>query len=224
MKHRFLHLQFLLLALLTIPTFFLSSAHSKLLATPPPDGAALYQQHCAACHENSKNERIPTRVAMKQLPPESILATLVSGRMAVQGAALSEEEKRVVAEYLAGKKLPAKADPDTAGVGKCVKNTPPSDFLKGAMWNGWGGELNGAHYQPTKTAGITPEQVPTLALKWAFGFPNGTQAFCQPTVVGGRVFVGSDRGNVYSLDAETGCSYWSFTADSSVRSAITSLA
>jgi polyvinyl alcohol dehydrogenase (cytochrome) len=33
------------------------------------------------------------------------------------------------------------------------------------------------------------------------------------------VFVGSDSGAVYALDAETGCTYWSFTADAGVRSA-----
>lgn len=223
MKHRFLKLPFPLLVFvfLVLPAFLLPSAESKLLTIAPPDGEALYKQHCAACHENSKNERIPTRTAMKQLPPESILAALISGRMAAQGSALNEEEKRAVSEYLAGKKLAAKGDPELAGAGKCASNTPPSDFLKGAMWNGWGGDLGGNHYQSTKAAGITPEQIPTLALKWAFGFPNGTQAFCQPTVVAGRIFVGSDRGQVYSLDAQTGCTYWSFNAEGGVRSAVT---
>ena len=42
----------------------------------------------------------------------------------------------------------------------------------------------------------------------------------QPTVVGGRIFAGSDSGKVYSLDANTGCIYWIFKADMSVRSAI----
>ena len=36
----------------------------------------------------------------------------------------------------------------------------------------------------------------------------------------GRVFVGSDIGYVYSLDAETGCVHWSFQAQAGVRTAI----
>jgi polyvinyl alcohol dehydrogenase (cytochrome) len=39
--------------------------------------------------------------------------------------------------------------------------------------------------------------------------------------VGGRVFVGSASFTVYSLDANTGCQYWSLRADAPVRAAIT---
>ena len=69
-------------------------------------------------------------------------------------------------------------------------------------------------------AGLRAAQVPNLQLKWAFGFPNGSSAYGQPAVAGGRVFVGSDNGFVYSLDAATGCVYWSFEAKAGVRTAI----
>ena len=61
---------------------------------------------------------------------------------------------------------------------------------------------------------------PRLKLKWAFGFPDDTQAAGQPVIVGGRVFVGSNGGMVYSLDASTGCVYWSYDAGGIVRTAI----
>ena len=57
-------------------------------------------------------------------------------------------------------------------------------------------------------------------MKWAFGFPNGSSAFAQPAVAGGRVFVGSDNGFLYSLDAATGCVYWSFEATAGIRTAV----
>jgi polyvinyl alcohol dehydrogenase (cytochrome) len=66
---------------------------------------------------------------------------------------------------------------------------------------------------------MTAADVPNLKLKWAFGFPGGTQAYGNPSIVGGRVFVGSDNGTVYALDAGTGCTYWSFKADGGVRAA-----
>ncbi len=62
--------------------------------------------------------------------------------------------------------------------------------------------------------------MPRLSLKWAFGFPDATSAWSQPTVAGGRLFVGSQNGTVYSLDARTGCIYWTFTAKSGVRTAL----
>src|SRR5213592_1840526 len=39
------------------------------------------------------------------------------------------------------------------------------------------------------------------------------------TIASGRVFFGSDAGYIYSLDAKTGCVYWSFHADSGTRTA-----
>jgi polyvinyl alcohol dehydrogenase (cytochrome) len=67
---------------------------------------------------------------------------------------------------------------------------------------------------------LTKEDVPRLTLKWAFGYPNGVSALSQPTVVSGRLFVGADTGYVYSLDANTGCVYWSFKTKAGVRSSL----
>ena len=61
-------------------------------------------------------------------------------------------------------------------------------------------------------AGFTAAEVPRLKLKWAFGFPGELSADAQPTVAGGRVFVGTQSGNVYSLSAATGCVHWFFQA------------
>ena len=69
-------------------------------------------------------------------------------------------------------------------------------------------------------AGFTAAEVPRLKLKWAFGFPGDVAADAQPMVAGGRVFVGSQSGNVYALNAATGCVHWSFSAAASVRAAV----
>ena len=63
--------------------------------------------------------------------------------------------------------------------------------------------------------------MPRLKLKWAFGFPTGYSANAQPSIASGRVFVGSDIGYVYSLDAATGCIYWSHEIGVGTRNAMT---
>jgi polyvinyl alcohol dehydrogenase (cytochrome) len=60
-----------------------------------------------------------------------------------------------------------------------------------------------------------------LKLRWAFGLPNSTSAYAQPTMMFGRVFVGADTGYIYALDARTGCVHWSFNAKRAVRTAMT---
>ncbi len=63
-------------------------------------------------------------------------------------------------------------------------------------------------------------EVPRLKLKWAFGFPGDLNANGHPTYAGGRVFIGSPGGKVYSLNASTGCIHWFLDAGSQVRTAI----
>src|SRR5262249_54099533 len=53
-----------------------------------------------------------------------------------------------------------------------------------------------------------------------FGLPNAESAYSQPAVIGGRVYLGSDAGVIYALDAATGCVHWSFAAKSGVRTAM----
>ncbi|MEO8100215.1 MAG: PQQ-binding-like beta-propeller repeat protein [Acidobacteriota bacterium] len=86
-------------------------------------------------------------------------------------------------------------------------------------WNGWGAGTGNTRYQ--RTTSITPANVGRLEVKWAFGFPGSRSVMGQPSVVGGRVFAGTDTGNVYAVDAATGCMLWSYKADAAVRTAIT---
>ena len=75
-------------------------------------------------------------------------------------------------------------------------------------------------FQEAAMAGLAAADVPKLELKWAFGFADAIRANAQPTIVGGRLFVGSATGKVYALDARTGCTFWEFSAYAPVRTAI----
>ncbi len=89
--------------------------------------------------------------------------------------------------------------------------------LGSAQWNGWGRGLDNTRYQPEPA--IRASDVAKLALKWAFGYANGSE-FGQPTVVDGRLFVTSSSGRIYSLDAKTGCTYWTYDAAAGSRTAV----
>ena len=87
-------------------------------------------------------------------------------------------------------------------------------------WNGWGVDPSQHRFQPSDMARLTQSDLSRLKLKWAFGFPGAARSVAQPTVVGGRVFVGSQNRSVYALDAKSGCVYWEYDAGKPVRSAI----
>jgi polyvinyl alcohol dehydrogenase (cytochrome) len=197
-------------------TAFVFLATSLCAAAADPDGAALYQARCAACHDNASTEsRIPKREQIAARSPETITAALFDGAMIGQASGLTIEEGRAIARFVTGKEFSVASDVPMA---KC-EATGKKISLAPGDWNGWSVDPDNSRYQAKP--GLNATDIPRLKLKWAFGFPGDTRAYSQPTVVGGRVFVGSMGGTVYSLDAATGCVNWSFKAEGSVRSAVT---
>ena len=182
-------------------------------------GIALFESTCGACHEHpSGGSRAPDRASLEARTPEAILDAITTGTMKDNAARLTDAQKRILAEQLTGKPLGV----SRMGLASAMKNQcsarPLADLASSPAWSGWGVDSSNARYQ-TKTL-LTADRVPTLTLKWAFAFPNGSSAFGQPAVGGGRLFIGSDNGFVYSIDATTGCVYWSFQAQAGVRTAI----
>jgi polyvinyl alcohol dehydrogenase (cytochrome) len=185
-------------------------------------GIAAFEEHCATCHASpAAGSRAPNRESLRQRTPESILDAMTSGAMLEQAKSLSADQKRQVAEYLAAKPLGASAAGEAAAMPNRCPATAFADPTKGPSWNGWGVDLGLSRFQTAANAGLTADQVPKLKLKWAFGFPNASSMYGQPTIAGGRVYVGADTGFVYSLDAKAGCVYWSFQAAGGVRTAVT---
>ena len=207
MAHRFV---FLLICLFSMPALIFAQ-----------DGAALYRRHCAMCHEAGAQTRAPSRDALRQLTPERIVYALesIASPMSSVGLARTREERRALAAYLSGKPFGTEKPLDLDRMG--CKQSGAFDPASGLGWNGWSPDPSNNRFQTAAAAGLDANQVARLKLKWAFAFPGDIEAYAQPTVVGGRIFLGSEGRRVYSLDRATGCVYWSFTADAGVRAAIT---
>lgn len=200
----------------------LSVMLSSGLALAQESAASLYGRNCAQCHDaGSPETRAPGRDVMKGMAPEAIVRTLDSGTMAPMARHLSVSERQAIADYLTGGSIArtttANAPPAS---GQCQVVPGFSQPFDEPGWNGWGADLMNRRFQPSEAAGITPENVGQLKLKWAFGFAGAVSANAQPTVVGGRVFVGGGDWKVRALDAKTGCLIWAFEPEAPVRSAI----
>lgn len=178
------------------------------------DGGAIYAQRCAACHDGSTDVRIPKKAEIATHTPESIMSVMFSGAMVIQASGLTQEQGRALAKFITGKEVSGTGL--VAPVNQCAFSPPMS--IGAADWTGWSTDTDNSRYQ-TKP-GLAAADVPKLKLKWAFGYPSAKVAYSQPTVVGGRLFVGSSSGNVYSLDAATGCTHWTFNAGPGVRTAV----
>ena len=182
-------------------------------------GFATFQTKCMSCHGNpTMAGRVPDPATLRQFSPEKIYEALTTGAMKTQGSSLSDDQKRMLAVFMSGRTFGSAEQGDAKNMpNRCEANPAMSDPSASPSWNGWSADVTNSRYQTAKGAGLTADQVPNLKLKWAFGYPTGVSAFGQPAVASGRVFVGSDIGYVYSLDAKSGCVYWSYQAKGNVR-------
>jgi polyvinyl alcohol dehydrogenase (cytochrome) len=181
-------------------------------------GAVMFGDYCRSCHSSQPKPGVPDPVAIKNMSPERIYASMVTGSMKDMANDLDDTQKRGVAEWMAGRKLGGTdlGDPKSMG-GACAGKSPVHNTA--AAWDGWSPQPTNARFQNDQSAGLTAAQVPNLKVKWAFGVPGAKSMYAQPSVFGDRVFVGSDNGWMYSVDAATGCLYWGFQAQSGIRSA-----
>jgi outer membrane protein assembly factor BamB len=123
---------------------------------------------------------------------------------------------------------PVKASTVEAGPAKASTVDARSQAPTAADWPAYLDGPAHASYNASQTA-ITPTTAPSLTQRWAFTTGGWFQA--SPTVVGDRVYIGSENGWFYKLSADTGkvlakvflgtepdltCSVWGITSTATV--------
>ncbi|MGH9535968.1 MAG: PQQ-binding-like beta-propeller repeat protein [Terriglobales bacterium] len=181
------------------------------------NGAEVYKTHCASCH-SSAAARAPSKAALQTMSLAQVLDALRTGAMKNVGSTLTPRERFAVAIYLGAR---ARHGTPLAARARCSVDAPPFRFAaSGATWMGWSPGRGNTRFQPAAAAGMTAADVPKLRLKWAFALGDETDARSAPAVDGGRIFLGTDGGAVYSLDARSGCVYWRAQVAGGIRSAL----
>ena len=181
------------------------------------DGAAIYKERCAGCHD-MPGERVPPTSALRAMSLLLIMNSLETGKMQLQAQGMTGAQRMAVATYLAAPS--SNATPPPASAFCSAKAKPISDLQRGPHWLGWSPQPDNTRFQDAKDAGISAADVPRLKLKWAFGLGDGINARAQPAVAGGRVFVADEVGKVYALDADSGCIVWTYGVGAPVRTGL----
>ena len=199
----------------------LANAAPSSTGTPPEsamaesgDGMALYQAHCAACHDGQV-PRAPHMITFSTIGAATILNAMNNGVMRAQASALSATEREVLASFLAGEAM-APPTPILA----CSDPIGELASIDTAAMQGWGGNAENHRHSDGAVVGLDRNNVDRLALKWVFAYPGALRARSQPLVHDGVIFVGSQSGDIYALDLESGCAHWTYAAGAEVRSSL----
>lgn len=174
------------------------------------DPQATYDSRCAHCHDGSV-AKAPHQIKFSLIGSAAIAQSLTEGLMKMHAQGLSAADIATLANHLGGTAtaaIPAK---------RCAASTLPQ--ARPAM-AGWSLNERGNRYIPANVAQLPKAEVAKLGVKWVFAYPGATRARSQPVPYGNALLVGSQSGTVYALDLETGCAYWTYSADIEVRSAI----
>jgi len=183
-------------------------------------GSTIFGNYCENCH--GKLDSAPAPALLKKMTPEHIYEVLTMGVMAPMTKDLTDQQMKDIAEWVGGRKL------ETGDIGaaskmpnQCSVSGTVKDLTSLPSWNGWSPGIADARFQDAKNAGVTADRISSYGLSWAFALPGADSMYGQPTVVDGKVFIASDAGYLYSLDAKSGCVHWSYAMGIGARSAPT---
>jgi polyvinyl alcohol dehydrogenase (cytochrome) len=179
-------------------------------------GATIYRGVCQNCHQGQA-PKAPSRTFLEMMTPEAIDRALSVGIMRRQAAGLTDADKRNVAEYLSGVKFGAPQQPTAA---RCTGAAATFDLDRKPDIVGWGFGLENDHFVPGTVAALSPADIPRLKVKWSFGYPASVRARSRPTFAYGALYVGSQNGVVYALDAKSGCIRWTFETTAEIRTPV----
>ncbi|MBV8903115.1 MAG: PQQ-binding-like beta-propeller repeat protein [Acidobacteriia bacterium] len=176
-------------------------------------GEALFRKACAPCHEPAVG-RAPGRRQLASFVPADVVKSLTSGTMKPMAAGMSAADINAIATFLTGREPSLSSGAASPDPPVC----PNASAFRTAVgdWSGWSIDPDNSRFQPDP--GLTAAEIPRLKVKWSFNYPGGN--YGQPTVAGGRLFVTSRSGAIYSLDARTGCRYWRFAQSVPSRTTI----
>ncbi len=176
------------------------------------NGEPDFKARCAGCHDPAV-DRAPSKAELEGRSAEDIYDAIKDGKMAPMAAGLDESQLYAIAYFLTHKApVPRSTAPDP---NPCPTQKPLD--LRAGVWNGWGVDPANSRYQPRP--GLATADVPKLKVKWSFSYSGTKNA--QATVFGGRVYVASMAGKIYSLDAKTGCVYWRTDQRAGIRASMT---
>lgn len=181
-------------------------------------GLAIYNQYCAACHDNAEATRSPTFATLQAMSARNLEFAMTQGKMREQASAINPADLQLLISYLVSDRA---AGADWVGAMKCPADraTPKLNAAAGA--NGFGYDLHNTRKLTAAQAGLKTSDFANLELAWSMGFPDSTAMRAQPAIVGTTLFYPvAEASSLYAIDvadAAKPCVQWVYRSTAPLR-------
>lgn len=184
-------------------------------------GKALYEQHCAVCHDKPDISRAVPFAQLRTMRLGNLFFSMTDGKMKAQAAMLDEKQRGQLVDYIAGRQM---LDERWIDAMRCAGPVPAARRGKsgegGASVLGFGFTRDNARHLTRTQAGLGTADVPGLELAWALVFPRTSTMRAQPAVVGNVVYLPvGDEARLFAIDVggEMPCFRWVYASDTPLR-------
>lgn len=178
-------------------------------------GQAVYQQHCAICHDNPGNTNAPEFSSLTQMTSGVVNAALTSGKMKAQGDLLTLQERSNLVGFLT-----TEAEGDDWIANHMCSADKRTVAFGDVKVRGFGFDLHNSRFLTSEQTGIDKSDFKNMELAWTFAFPGVTGMRSQPAIVGDTLFMPvAENAKVYAINiAGEPCLQWVYQSESILRS------
>jgi polyvinyl alcohol dehydrogenase (cytochrome) len=183
-------------------------------------GKAVYDKHCAVCHDHPEESRSRSFATLQRMIPALIAHAITDGRMKEQAKMLTQEERTDLVGFFTGQ---TRDDNLWVAQHMCASADQPLVLNETATVSGFGLGLKNHRYLSAAQSGLSTADLSRLELKWSLSFPNITMMRSQPAIVGNTLFLTPvDSQQLYAIDiSEQPCVRWVYQADMPLRTSLT---
>jgi polyvinyl alcohol dehydrogenase (cytochrome) len=187
---------------------------------PAHPGQALYQQHCAACHDHPVETKSVPFETLRGMRYVALHYTLTRGKMKLQASPMNEAQLGQLLDFVVGRQI---VDESWIARLQCPAGRRKPVLTAAPTVGHFGFDARNTRALTREQAGLSTEDLGNLEPAWSLAFPGVTTLRAQPAIVGNTLFLNvGDNAKVFALDiaGDAPCIQWTYTSDVPTRSGI----
>ncbi|HXC58993.1 MAG TPA: PQQ-binding-like beta-propeller repeat protein [Steroidobacteraceae bacterium] len=202
------------------------SIHAAIAAdasAPVHPGKALYEKHCGSCHDKPDLTRAVPFAQLRNMRLGNLFFAMTNGKMKEQAAALNEQERGQLVDYIVGRQQIDESWVDTMRCQQPGAGAAKLQREEAANVLGFGFTRDNRRQLSHERSGIATADVPHLELAWALAFPRASTMRAQAAVVGNALYLPvTDEARVFAVDISGGkpCFQWVYASNVPLRTGV----